>query len=159
MTDLTTQQPAAAIVHSTFQVTRHYPRSPARVFHAFADKEQVRRWRVEGDGFDIREFSYDFKVGGGEVSRFAFGEGPEIRLDAQFQQIEPDERIIYSYRMAMGANPMSVSLTTIEFNPSGNGTNLVFTEQGVYFGGAAEAKGREEGTRALLESLAGALQG
>jgi uncharacterized protein YndB with AHSA1/START domain len=145
-------------VHSTFQVTRHYPRTPARVFRAFADKEQVRRWRVEGDGFDIREFSYDFKVGGGEVSRFAFGGGPEIRLDAQFQQIAPDERIIYSYRMAMGANPMSVSLTTIEFHPSGNGTNLVFTEQGVYFGGPAEAQGREEGTRALLENLAGALQ-
>ena len=158
MTLLTTQQPEATTVHSTFQVTRHYPRSPARVFRAFADKEQVRRWRVEGDGFDIREFSYDFKVGGSEVSRFAFGDGPEIRLDAQFQHIAPDERIIYSYRMAMGANPLSVSLTTIEFNPSGNGTNLVFTEQGVYFGGPAEAQGREEGTRALLENLAGALQ-
>jgi uncharacterized protein YndB with AHSA1/START domain len=159
MTQLKTKQPEAAIVHSTFQVTRHYPRPPARVFDAFADKDQVRRWRVEGDGFDIREFTYDFKVGGGEVSRFAFGGGPEIRLDAQFQEIAPDERIIYSYRMAVGANPMSVSLATIEFHSSGKGTNLVYTEQGVYFGGPAEAKGREEGTRALLESLAGALQG
>jgi len=151
--------PAAGLVHSTFRIARHYPRSPARVFQAFADKDQVRRWRVDGDGFVIREFTYDFRVGGGEVSRFAFGDGPEIRLDAQFQEIARDERIVYSYRMAAGAQPMSVSLTTIEFRPSGDGAELVFTEQGVYFGGADEAKGREEGTRYLLNKLAASLEG
>lgn len=159
MTETTIEQVESAIIHSTFRVTRHYSRTPSRVFRAFADKEEVRRWRVEGDAFNIHEFSYDFKVGGGEVTRFAFGEGPEIRLDAQFQDIVPDERIVFSYRMAAGANPMSVSLTTVEMRASGTGTDLVYTEQGVYFGGAEEAKGREEGTRFLLENLARTLEG
>jgi uncharacterized protein YndB with AHSA1/START domain len=159
MIDTVIDQAETAIVHSTFRVVRHYPRPPARVFDAFSDKEQVRRWRVEGDGFNIREFLYDFRVDGGEVTRFAFGNGPEIHLDARFLDIVHDERIVFSYRMAAGANPMSVSLTTVEFHASGTGTDLIHTEQGVYFGGPDEAKGREEGTRFLLEQLARTLDG
>src|SRR4051812_38135923 len=146
-----------SVIHSTFTIERTYPQSAAKVFHAFADKETVRRWRVGGDGFTIAEFSFDFRVGGAEVSRFSYQGGPEIRLDAQFQDIVPDQRIVFSYRMAIGPHPMSASLTTIELAPSGDGTRLTFTEQGVFFDGADSAQGREEGTRGLLEALAAEL--
>ena len=146
-----------SIVHSTFCVERNYPQTPARVFHCFADKEMVRRWRVEGEGCLVHEFTFDFRVGGSEVSRFSFMGGPEIRLDAQFQAIVPDQRIVFTYRMSMGAVPLSASLTTVELVPSGGGTRLVFTEQGAYFDGVDSAKGREEGCRALLEKLAAEL--
>ena len=145
------------VIHSTFTIERTYPQSPAKVFHAFADKETVRRWRVEGHGFTIAEFSFDFRVGGAEVSRFSYQGGPEIRLDAQFQDIVPDRRIVFSYRMAIGPQPMSASLTTVELSPSGDGTRLTFTEQGVFFDGVDSAQGREEGTRGLLEALAAEL--
>jgi uncharacterized protein YndB with AHSA1/START domain len=36
-----------SVLHSTFRIERSYPQHPPRVFHAFADKEMVRRWRVE----------------------------------------------------------------------------------------------------------------
>ncbi len=147
-----------SVIHSTFTIERTYPHSPARVFHAFADKATVRRWRVEGDGFAIAEFSFDFRVGGGEVSRFSYGGGPEIRLDAQFQDIVPVQRIVFSYRMAIGQQAMSASLTTVELTPDGGGTRLTYTEQGAFFDGVDSAKGREEGTRGLLEALAAELQ-
>ena len=147
-----------SVIHSSFTIERSYPQSPDRVFHAFADKATVRRWRVEGDGFGIAEFSFDFRVGGSEVSRFSYQGGPEIRLDAQFQDIVPDRRIVFSYRMAVGPQPLSVSLTTVELSPSGNGTRLTYTEQGVFFDGVDSAQGREEGTRGLLEALAAELQ-
>ena len=146
-----------SVIHSTFTIERTYPQSPAKVFHAFADKATVRRWRVEGHGFTIAEFSFDFRVGGAEVSRFSYEGGPEIRLDAQFQDIVPDQRIVFSYRMAVGTQPMSASLTTVELSPSGDGTRLTFTEQGVFFDGVDSAQGREEGTRGLLEALAAEL--
>ena len=146
------------VIHSTFTIERTYPQSPARVFHAFADKATVRRWRVEGDGFAIAEFSFDFRVGGGEVSRFSYGGGPEIRLDAQFQDIVPDQRIVFSYRMAIGQQAMSASLPTVELTPDDGGTRLTYTEQGAFFDGVDSARGREEGTRGLLEALAVELQ-
>jgi uncharacterized protein YndB with AHSA1/START domain len=147
------------VVHGTFRIERTYPQPPSRVFRAFADKATVRRWRVEDEGCEVHEFTYDFRVGGSEVSRFSFAGGPQIRLDAQFQDIVPDRRIVFTYRMATGPTPFSVSLTTVELVPSGQGTCLTYTEQGAFLDGEDSAKGREEGSRALLEKLAVELQG
>lgn len=148
-----------AALHSTFHVERDYPQSPARVFRAFADKDMVRRWRVEDDGCDVHEFTFDFRIGGHEISRFSFAGGPEIRLDAEFQDIVPDQRIVFAYRMGIGPNPFSASLTTIELMPSGTGTHLVYTEQVAMLDGSDSAQGREEGCRLLLEKLAAELDG
>ena len=145
---------ANPVVHGTFRIERAYPQPPAVVFSAFADKAKVRRWRVEGEGFKVHEFTFDFRIGGAEVSRFSHMNSPEIRLDGQFQDIVPDQRIVFVYRMAMGPTPFSASLTTVELTPSGNGTLLIYTEQGAYFGGPDSAQGREEGCRGLLEALA-----
>ena len=38
-----------AAIHSTFRIERSYPQPPDRVFRAFAEKEIVRRWRVEDE--------------------------------------------------------------------------------------------------------------
>lgn len=147
-----------SVIHSTFSIERFYPQSPARVFFAFTNKEMVRRWRVEGEGWKIYEFTFDCRIGGSEVSRFSYMNGPEIRLDAQFQDIVPDRRIVFVYRMAMGQTPLSASLTTVELVPSGSGTRLTYTEQGAFFDGVDSAQGREDGTRGLLEKLAEELQ-
>jgi hypothetical protein len=71
-----------ATVHGTFRIERIYRQSVARVFRAFTEKSMVRRWRVESEGCEVHEFTYDFRIGGSEVSRFSFAGGPEIRLDA-----------------------------------------------------------------------------
>jgi uncharacterized protein YndB with AHSA1/START domain len=105
----------------------------------------------------VHEFTFDFRVGGSEVSRFSHMDGPEIRLDAQFQDIIPDQRIVFVYRMGMGTKPFSASLTTVELTPSGNGTRLMYTEQVAYFDGVDSAQGREEGCRGLLVLLAAEL--
>lgn len=158
MNQLAPAKDGQTVIHSTFTIERTYPHSPTKVFHAFADKATVRRWRVDGDGFAIAEFTFDFRVGGGEVSRFSYQGGPEIRLDAQFQDIVVDQRIVFSYRMAIASQAMSASLTTVELTPSGEGTRLTYTEQGAFFDGVDSAEGREEGTRGLLDALAAELQ-
>ena len=60
--------------------------------------------------------------------------------------------------MAIGPSPISVSLSTVELVPSGNGTRLIYTEQGAYFDDADAPKSREEGSRGLLEKLGEELQ-
>lgn len=158
MTNLASSSIAAAL-HSTFRIERRFEQIPSRVFIAFSDKEQVRRWRIEGEGCEVLEFQFDFRVGGNEVSRFTFGGGPEIRLDAEFHDIIPDRRIVFSYRMAVkGAPPFSASLTTVEFSLLGTGTLLAYTEQNALLDGTDSATSREEGCRGLLEKLATELQ-
>jgi uncharacterized protein YndB with AHSA1/START domain len=153
----TSQQPPVA--HDTFRIERIYPQPPARVFSAFADEAMKRRWFAEGEGWEIFEYSLDFRVGGAETSRFRYGDGPEIRMDAVCQDIIPDQRIVLVYRMNIGPKPLSVSLATIELVASGGGTRLTYTEQGAYFDTSiASAKGHEEASRGMLEKLAAELE-
>ena len=61
---------AGPVVHRTFSVERAYPAPPARVFAACAAPETKRRWFAEGAGFEVDEFTLDFRVGGFERTRF-----------------------------------------------------------------------------------------
>lgn len=148
---------SAAVTHASFTIERSYTASPARVFAAFADPAQKRRWLAEGEGWEVEEFDVDFRVGGHERGRFRYQGGPPITNDTVYQIIQPDERIILAYAMTIDGAPLSGSLLTIEFVPEGSGTRLVFTEQGAYLDGKDGPVHREEGSRELLEKLAAEL--
>jgi uncharacterized protein YndB with AHSA1/START domain len=143
----------SAVVHSTFSIERTYPSPPARVFAAFANQETKRRWFAEGEGWEVDEFTVDFRVGGREVARFRFKGGPPMGNDTVYLDIVPDRRIVFAYTMTVGDTRISVSLATVEIAPSGAGTRLVYTEQGAFFDGADKPARREAGCRGLLDKL------
>jgi uncharacterized protein YndB with AHSA1/START domain len=70
----------------------------------------------------------------------------------------PNTRIISSYDMHLDDKRISVSLATVELEPAGAGTRLIYTEQGAFLDGYDDAGSREHGTRGLLDKLAAALQ-
>jgi len=142
------------VTHGTFVIERHYPTTPEKVFAAFADPVKKRRWMGgEEDGFEILSFEMDFQVGKFERWRFRFQGGPVIRTDICYQDIVPNRRIVFVYTMTFGDKCLSSSQTTVEFLSTEKGTTLVFTEQGAYFDNPESGKGREEGTRALMNQL------
>jgi hypothetical protein len=53
---------------------------------------------------------------------------------------------------------ISVSVATIEFKERQAGSLLVITEQGVFLDAFDDARGREHGTRVLIDQLERALQ-
>jgi uncharacterized protein YndB with AHSA1/START domain len=148
----------SSVVHNTFRIERTYPASPSRVFSAFSNQETKRRWFAEGEGWEVQEFTVDFRVGGREFARFRFKGGPEIRNDTTYQDIVPDRRIVLAYTMTVGEKRISASLATVEIVPAGDGTRLAYTEQGAFFDGADQPRAREEGCRDLLEALGKELQ-
>ena len=146
-----------SVVHSSFSIERAYPSPPARVFAAFSNQATKRRWFAEGEGWEIAEFTLDFRVGGRETSRFRFRGGPPMGNDTIFLDIVAERRIVLAYTMTVNETRISVSLATVELNPSGQGTTLTYTEQGAFFDGADKAALREAGCRTLLENLAAEL--
>ena len=72
----------------------------------------------------------------------------------------PDQRLVYSYEMYADDARISVSITTIEFAKSAEGTALTFTEQGAFLDGI-DGPGagalRKEGTEEMLDNLTGYL--
>jgi uncharacterized protein YndB with AHSA1/START domain len=147
-----------AVTHATFTLERSYDAPPAKVFKAFADPAIKRRWFVEGEGWEVEEFTGEFKVGGYERSRFRFKGGAPVRNDTTYHDIVPNERIIFAYSMTVGENRISSSLATLQFKPSGTGTQLIFTEQGAFLDGLDSAAPREGGWKELLDALGRALK-
>jgi uncharacterized protein YndB with AHSA1/START domain len=137
------------VTHATFAVERSYAATPARVFEAWADPVAKSRWFGGGDD---RQHELDFRVGGREVSTGTV-DGTVFTFEGRYQDIVPDERIVYAYDMHMGEARISVSLATVELTPDGDGTKLIFTEQGAFLDGLDDPSQRESGTGALLDAL------
>lgn len=141
-----------SVQHATFVVERRYDSPPARVFGAWADPAAKARWFGSPDD-PSAEYELDFRVGGREVNRGRAPDGDLYTYDAYYADIVPDERIVYSYDMHRGETRISVSLATVELAADGEGTRLVFTEQGAFLDGQDAPEEREQGTGSLLDAL------
>jgi uncharacterized protein YndB with AHSA1/START domain len=153
-----------SVIHDTFSIERTYPVAPSRVFAAFASAEAKDAWGDTGvlepaEGEAGAE-EFDFRPGGRE--RFGHKmEGTTFRYDALYYDIVPDQRIVYSYEMYADGIRISVSVATIEFADHGGGTQLIWTEQGVYLdrhNGAEAPQMRRDGTIDMLKGLTAYLQ-
>ncbi|MBP1853486.1 SRPBCC family protein [Rhizobium halophytocola] len=139
--------------HATFTVTRSYRQSQARVFAAWATEDKKSAWFAAPPPRQTLKRSFDFRVGGREQLSTDFGDGIVHHFDAVYREILPGERIIYAYDMHLNETRISVSLATVEFQPEGSGTRLVFTEQAVFLDGVADDGSRRRGTEALIDNL------
>jgi uncharacterized protein YndB with AHSA1/START domain len=144
--------------HATFVIERAYLASPARVFAAWASAEAKARWfSGPADQWTLKQRELDFRVGGREFLIGSFAGGTVSAFESRFQDIVPNQRIVYSYDMHIDDQRISASLATVVFEASGAGTKLIVTEQGVFLDGLDTPASREAGTRALLENLDAAL--
>jgi uncharacterized protein YndB with AHSA1/START domain len=146
--------PERSVTHHTFSLDRSYPAPPTRVFAAWADPAEKRSWWAGGDdGLEL-----DFRVGGRELSEGTV-EDMRYRYEAVYQDIVPNERIIYTYEMHLNDARTSVSVATVEFQADGDGTKLTFTEQGAFLDGLDSGDLREQGSGSLLGFLDAYLAG
>jgi uncharacterized protein YndB with AHSA1/START domain len=139
--------------HATFAIERRYAASPARVFEAFADPKVKAEWFNGPAEWGPDEHELDFRVGGTETSRGGPQGGPVHTFNAIYHDIVREQRIVYSYEMLMDGTRISVSLGTVELEPSEAGTLMLYTEQGAYLDGYDDAGQREHGTRELFDQL------
>ena len=89
-----------------------------------------------------------------QTMRGAPGPGGVYAMNATFQEILTDERIVYSYELLRDDLRLSVSLATIEFRREGAGTRLIFTEQAAFLDGHDKPDWREQGSRIGFDRLA-----
>ncbi len=149
-----------SVVHNTFVLERKYAAAPERVFAAFSDPAQKRRWFVESGGHDVEHYQMDFRVGGEESARFKFKAsapapvaGLQCLNDATYKDIVPNRRMVLNQTMAIGGRTISIALVTIELLTAESGTDLILTHQACFFEGSDGPQMREAGWRALLERL------
>ncbi|MNI13937.1 hypothetical protein D3C73_671860 [compost metagenome] len=140
------------VKHGTFVVERIYAAPPERVYRAWADPIAKAKWFSKPDIFD-------FQVGGREYSSGGPPEGPIFTFDASYQELVPEQRIVYTYTLDSGGIRISVSITTVELFKVEGGTKLIFTEQGAFFDGHDTPDIREHGTNIMLDTLGKVVEG
>ena len=149
-----------SVIHDTFVIERTYPASPSRVFAAFASKAAKAAWGDTGDTVEAEPATgpveFDFRVGGHERFGSVY-QGVGYTYDAFYYDIVPERRLVYSYEMCADGVRISVSIATIEFGETDDGTTLTWTEQGAYlngFDGEDAPQLRQGGTSEMLDGLA-----
>jgi uncharacterized protein YndB with AHSA1/START domain len=143
-----------SVSHATFVIERRYPASVARVYRALSDPATKGKWFVPPEAWDKETHQMDFRIGGVETSIGGPVGGPVHKFIAVYQDIVPNERIVYSYHMTLDDLRISVSVATFEIIPDGDHTQLRLTEMGAYLDGFDDGgKLREQGTNGLLDGL------
>jgi len=144
------------IVRGSFTIERVFDTPVEKVWAAFADMTEKQKWFHGPDGPED-EHTMDFQVGGREYSKGTFHNGVVSEFDALYYDIVPNERIVYTYEMHLDGKRISVSLTTMEFAGEDGKTKFVMHEDGAFLDDFDKPELREQGTRELLDALAGSL--
>lgn len=147
-------------VHSaTIVIERGYEAAPARVFSAWASPEALMRWGVPGEGWEVAYQAFDFREGGGVISRFGPKGGAVYVNETRYFEIVPNQRIVSAGSMTSGGKRLFVGLLTVEFHAAGGGCRMVMTEQGVFLDGHDRPENHEAGWNRMLDRLGEQLSG
>ena len=147
-----------SILHTSFVIDRQFRAPPARVFAAWADPEIKRRWSDCHAELPNGEYSLDFRPGGIEVHRVVYPNGVVQRIEKRYFDIVPNARIIFGYDIQLDTRRLSVSLVTVQFEPSRAGTRMLMTEYIAYLDGHEDLEARIRGTNEGLDRLNRELQ-
>lgn len=150
------------IVHDTFTIENTYPVAPARAFAAFSELEKKKRWYADSAAYEVLEYDLEFSVGGQEVlvGRMLPSTpvaGAVLKWSSVYDEIRPDDRIVFSQVVEMNEQCISCSLISVEFLPTDTGCTVLLTHQAAFFEGSDGPEFRKMGWQALLGQLGGEL--
>lgn len=129
------------------ELRRVLPDPPEHVFRAWTDPDLIRQWMSLG----AAEAEVDLRVGG----RFRIlmrGEGVEIDHTGEYVEVEPPERLVFTWRSPYTGDEPSV--VAVVLRAVDEGTELVLTHQRLPH---ATVESHGEGWGLLLDRLTHAL--
>lgn len=138
--------------HATIMLEHSYSAPVERVFSQFADPAARAGWSAPSEEILVYDES-DFRVGGKDVFRCGPKGNPKFRGETRYLHIVPNKRVVSSETLDTDDQLLAVALTTLEFEPTKDGTNLTVTVQIVSFVGPDMIRGYESGNKSALKNL------
>ena len=104
--------------------------SPDRVYRAWTQPEELRRWFAAGEGYTTPIAEVDLRVGG----RFRVGmqapDSDELSVaSGVYEEIVPGARLVFTWRWEHEGPAAPTTRLTLEFRPHAEGTELVLVHE------------------------------
>jgi uncharacterized protein YndB with AHSA1/START domain len=146
MANTNTQSPMKLVVRRTLPAKRE------RVFAAWTQADQMRKWAGPGE-VKAAEVECDLRVGGKYRIGMLRPDGETWYVGGIYREIREPERISYTWRWEE-ENPADEfdTLVTVEFHERGEQTELVLTHEG--FANEESRSGHEGGWGQAIDKLA-----
>jgi len=151
-----------SICYYDFEITREFACSPAVLFDAWADADAKAKWFVGPNGWVETSRSVDLREGGIETMTGNFDGKMTTEYTAHFYDVQPNERIGYSFEVRLGGAIYSISTAVVEFVATPRGAEMKFHEQLAVFSGETAEQSRANriiGTNSHFDRLADYLAG
>ncbi len=124
--------------------------SPDRVFDAWTQPDQLRRWSCPEDA-NVEDAQVDLVVGGAFRIVMKGAGGKVHTAFGAYREIEPPNRLVYTWDWEEADSQMGETLVTIELNDRGGSTEVVITQEG--FPNSEATRAHEQGWDSCLRRL------
>ena len=137
---------------TVLQMRRSIPASRERVFRAWTDPAQLKKWFAVADGFTTPIADIDLQVGG----RYRLGMQPPgndfpLIVGGVYREIIPPEKLVFTWRWESPDENEPETLVTVEFIERGDVTEVVLQHE--LFASEALRDKHAEGWAGCLEHL------
>ena len=113
----------------SLHLERVLPAPRSRVFRMHAEPDLLARWWGPR-GFSVPEVELDLRVGGAYRITMQPPEGEVFLLVGEFQEIEADRRLVYTFRWEPPDPDDRETLVTVAFGDVGTSTEMTVDQRG-----------------------------
>ena len=141
----------------TVEITRDFTASPERVFDAWLDPAQVRRFLFATPGGEMMAVEVDPCVGGDALIVERRGDSQALHR-LRYDVIDRPHRLVFLFNACVAGGPAADQWTrvTIAIRSQGQGSRLTLTHEGVWTDFEERTR---EGWAMILAGLAATMEG
>ncbi len=112
---------------TTLQLKRIFPAPREKVFRAWTDPKELKKWFAPTDEYTVPFAEVDLRVGGNYRIAMQAPDGNLHIAIGTYREILPPEKLVFTWSWE-GAD-MQETLVIIEFRKQGNSTEVVLTHK------------------------------
>lgn len=112
---------------STLALSRSYNAPVARVFKAWTDPEDLRRWYAPVDGWTVSKAEVDLRVGGGYHLEFGPPDGEQVVEKGHYEEIVEGSLLVFRISVE-GQNTDEATRVRVEFVESAGRAEVTIVE-------------------------------
>ena len=116
-----------AAPETTLRLRRTFAAPRQKVFRAWTDPEELKKWFAPGDDYTTKVPELDLRAGGRYRIEMHSPDGNVHCVLGTYREVSPPDRLVYTWRWL--DKDMSETLVTVEFHERGGQTEVVLTHE------------------------------